>query len=242
MNIFNIHIEFNSERFQQRIEELIITRQKGYVCVVDMNVIALAQEDLNYQRIVREATINTCDGSSIAMLANRIYHANYQAYNGPDIFEYYIEKPYKHLLIGNTKEKVDQIKRIVKERGHDVNLIHLDVPFLPVEKFDYQHIANQISKIQPDIIWVSLGAPKQEFFMAKILPYLDSGILFGIGAAFNFYTGDLHNNKKEVGGLRFIWLERLFLEPKKQWSRLSRFLRVLPKMYLEEKRKANLQR
>ena len=59
------------------------------------------------------------------------------------------------------------------------------------------------------------------------------------GAAFNFYTGDLHNNKKEIGGLRFIWLERIFKEPKKQILRMGKFLLAVPKMYLEEKKRAN---
>ena len=87
-------------------------------------------------------------------------------------------------------------------------------------------------------MWVSLGAPKQEKFIAKIFPYVEQGVLFGIGAAFNFYTGDLHNNKKEIGGLRFIWLERIFKEPKKQLKRVFGYLMTVPKMYIEEKRKA----
>ena len=66
--------------------------------------------------------------------------------------------------------------------------------------------------------------------------------MFGIGAAFDFYTGDLHNNKKEIGGLRFIWLERIFKEPKKQLSRVGKFLLMMPKMYFEEKKKAKVLR
>ena len=62
--------------------------------------------------------------------------------------------------------------------------------------------------------------------------------IFGIGAAFNFYTGDLHNNKKEIGGLRFIWLERIFKEPKKQLKRFGRAIGVFPKMYWEERKRA----
>lgn len=242
MNIFNIHLEFDPMKFQQTIENQIARKEKAYVCVVDMNVIAVAQKDLNYQKIVREATINTCDGSSLAMMANRIYGTNFHAYNGPDVFEHYIEKPYKHLLIGNTEVKVEQIKKIMEEKGICVDLTHLDVPFVPVDLFDYEGIAKQINEIQPEIIWVSLGAPKQEIFMSKILPYINSGVMFGIGAAFNFYTGDLHNNKRELGVLRLIWLERLFKEPKKQWSRVTRFLSVLPKMYREEKKKAKQQK
>lgn len=237
MNIFNTHIEFTPEIFRKTIEEYIISKQKAYVCVVDASVISRVQTDMNFRNIVNNANINTCDGSSIAMLANKIYKTNYQAYNGPEIFEYYIERPYKHLLIGNTIEKVNQIKEKVKSKGLSINLAHIDVPFVPVEQFDYDSISKEINSIQPDIIWVSLGNPKQETFMNNIFPYIKSGVMFGIGAAFNFYTGDLHNNKSNIGGLRFIWLERLFSEPKKQWNRVWLYLKVLPKMYFEERKK-----
>ena len=67
-------------------------------------------------------------------------------------------------------------------------------------------------------------------------------MLFGIGAAINFYTGDLHNNKKEFCGLRLIWLERILKESKKQskkqLNRLLGYLLAAPKMYFEEKRMA----
>ena len=238
MNIFNIHIEFNSLVFRDIVERHIKEKKKAYVCVVDANVITIAQKDLKYREIVNNATVNTCDGSSIAMMANKIYGTDYHAYNGPELFEYYIERPYKHLLVGNTAAKVEQIKAKVKDKGLNLDMQHVDVPFVPVEEFDYSTIAKQINKLKPDIVWVSLGAPKQETFISNIFPYIEQGVLFGIGAAFNFYTGDLHNNKKEIGGLRFIWLERVFKEPKKQLKRVGGYFLAMPKMYFDEKRKA----
>lgn len=238
MNIFNIHIEFDSKVFCRTIENFITKKQKAYVCVVDANVITMVQKNQKYREIVNNANINTCDGSSISKMANSIYGTSYSAFNGPELFEYYIERPYKHILVGNTQEKVAQIKARVAEKGLDLDMKHIDVPFVPVEEFDYPAIAKQINELKPDIVWVSLGAPKQETFIHNIFPYIEQGVLFGIGAAFNFYTGDLHNNKKEFFGLRFIWLERIFKEPKKQLKRVGKFLLVVPKMYLEEKRKA----
>lgn len=237
MNVFNIHIEFDSSVFCDTIERHIERREKAYACVVDANVITIAQRDKDYRSIVLGATINTCDGSSIAKMVNSIYGTNYRAFNGPDLFEHYIEQPYKHLLLGNTAAKVEQIKQKVREKGKKVDLQHLDVPFVSVEQFNYEEIASQINGIKPDIIWVSLGAPKQELFISKIFPYIESGVLFGIGAAFNFYTGDLHNNKTEIGGLRLIWLERICKEPRKQIKRVGRFLMSAPKMYYDERRK-----
>lgn len=238
MNIFNIHIEFDSKVFCRTVEDYIAKKKKAYVCVVDANVITMAQKNLKYREIVNNASINTCDGSSISKMANSIYGTNYSAFNGPELFEYYIERPYKHVLVGNTLQKVAQIKEKVAEKGLELDMTHVDVPFVPVEKFDYPAIAKQINELKPDIVWVSLGAPKQETFIHNIFPYIEQGVLFGIGAAFNFYTGDLHNNKKELLGLRFIWLERIFKEPKKQLKRVGKFLLVVPKMYLEERGRA----
>lgn len=242
MDVFNINIEFDSQVLRNTIEKHIEEQKKAYVCVIDGNIITLVQKDLKYREIINQATINTCDGSSIAMMVNKIYGTNYSAYSGPDIFEHYIEKPYKHILLGNTAKKVEQIKAKVKEKGLDLDMQHVDVPFVPVEEFDYEGIARQINDIKPDIVWVSLGAPKQEKFIANIFPYINQGVFFGIGAAFNFYTGDLHNNKKEVGGVRLIWLERVFKEPKKQLKRVGNYLLAMPKMYWEEKKRAKRKR
>lgn len=240
MDVFNIHIEFDSKVFRDTIEKHIREKIRAYVCVVDANVITIAQKNLRYRNIVKNATINTCDGSSISKMVNSIYGTKYSAYNGPELFEYYIERPYKHVLLGNRASKVEQIKAKVREKGLELDMQHVDVPFVSVDQFDYEGIAKQINEIKPDIVWVSLGAPKQEMFISNIFPYIEQGVLFGIGAAFNFYTGDLHNNKKEIGGLRFIWLERIFKEPKKQLKRVFGYMLAVPKMYWEEKEKAKM--
>lgn len=237
MDVFNIKIEFDPKVLRGTIERHIGEKRKAYVCVVDANVLTIAQKDLKYREIVRNATVNTCDGSSISRMVNKIYGTDYHAYNGPEVFEYYIERPYKHVLLGNKASKVEQIKAKVREKGIELDMQHVDVPFVPVEEFDYGSIAKQINELKPDIVWVSLGAPKQETFISNIFPYVNQGVFFGIGAAFNFYTGDLHNNKKELGGLRLIWLERVFKEPKKQLRRVWNYLVMMPRIYRKEKEK-----
>ena len=62
-------------------------------------------------------------------------------------------------------------------------------------------------------------------------------VMFGIGAAFNYYVGAINEPKMQIGGLRFIWLQRIFEEPKKQIRRCWHFLTVIPKVKREEKRK-----
>ena len=238
---FNIFLEFNHKVFYSFIEDAIQYRKKGYVCVVDANVLTMAQNNLQYQHVLNNSLINTCDGSSIATLASWVHHQKYRALNGPEIFEYFIEKDYKHLFLGSTQEITDQIKEVlICKNMKEINIQAISLPFMPVESFDYQSIANKINKIEPDIIWVSLGAPKQEIFMNKIEPLLNHGVLFGIGAAFNFYIGKLTALGFKIGSLRFIWSNRLFNEPQKIAPRVISYILSLPALYLGEKKRKQI--
>ena len=238
---FNIFLEFNHKVFYSFIEDAIQYRKKGYVCVVDANVLTMAQNNLQYQHVLNNSLINTCDGSSIATLASWVHHQKYRALNGPEIFEYFIEKDYKHLFLGSNKEITDNIKEVlIFKNMNDINIQVIPLPFRSVENFDYQLIANKINKIEPDIIWVSLGAPKQEIFMNKLEPLINNGVLFGIGAAFNFYIGKLNAIGFKIGSLRFIWLNRLFNEPRKIAKRLLPYILSLPELYLEEKKRKRI--
>ena len=96
-------MEFNHEKFRYMIEKCIVKKNKGYICVVDGNVLSQTYLYPNYGNVVRNAFVNTCDSGYIAKMANDIYGTKYTSFNGPMIFEEYIEKPYKQLLLGNTE-------------------------------------------------------------------------------------------------------------------------------------------
>lgn len=244
MEIFNIRIEFDHGVFRKVIEDCVLSKGKGYVCVVDANVLAMAHDNLEYREIVKNSYVNTCDGSSLATMVNRIYGTKYRAFNGPDVFAEYVERSdIKQLLLGNTEEKFNQIKKKLTAEGKgSSHLVYMPLPFATIDEFDYSGIANAINEINPDFVWVSLGAPKQENFMVRILPFLSKGLLFGIGAAFNFYVGDIAQPKFHIGSFRFIWLDRIFREPKKQLKRLGQVLLKYPVIYREEKKKAKVRK
>ncbi len=236
---FGINLEFDSKKIFRFISQNIDQKQKGYVCFVDMNVLSIAQKNIEYKKILNNSNINSCDGSSIAWLAGLIYRKKFKSLNGPEIFNFYIENnKYKQLLLGNTEVVVDKIRQKIMNKGINTDYIYsLSLPFCSVDDFDYKMIAQEINNIQPDIIWVSLGAPKQEIFMSKLLPYLNNGLMFGIGAAFNFYIGDINIPIIHIGSLRFIWISRLIREPKKQIKRILPFIKLIPKLYIKELKK-----
>lgn len=237
MKVFEIEIEFDRNKLHRCIDDCILDGRKGYVCFVDANVLSIARKDEAYLKILQGAMMNSCDGGSIATMVNRIHGTNVRAYNGPDLFENYISRSeFKQLLLGNTEEKFQMIVEELKHRGlSSEHISHLPVPFAKVEEFDYGDIAKKVDEIDADIIWVSLGAPKQEMFMVKLLPYVKRGVMFGIGAAFNFYIGEIIQPKFHLGAFRFIWLDRIYREPRKQLKRVWKILRAMPMLYWDER-------
>jgi UDP-N-acetyl-D-mannosaminuronic acid transferase (WecB/TagA/CpsF family) len=81
-NYFGINLEFDSNKIHQLIAKAISSNQKGYVCVVDGNVLTIAQKNQVYCTIVNNSLVNACDGSSIAWLAGKIYKKDFRALTG----------------------------------------------------------------------------------------------------------------------------------------------------------------
>lgn len=241
MNVFNIDIEFDRNRLHQLVNNCVGEGGKGYICFVDATMLSIARKDQRCLSVLQQSLANSCDGGSIAAIVNKIYHTRVRAYNGPDFFENMIRlSQYRQLLLGSTEDVFQKVKGELLHRGLSVDHIsHLPVPFARVDDFDYPAIAAAVNARNPDLIWVSLGAPKQELFMSRLLPYIQRGVLLGVGAAFNFYIGHNVQPRFHLGALRFIWLDRIYREPRKQLKRVGKILITLPRLYLDERTRSN---
>lgn len=239
---FDIHLEFSHTKIENIIEDAIKHKTKGYVCVVDGNVLAQSTKNIFYKDIINGSIVNTCDGSSIAMIAGLIHKQKFSTYTGPDIFAKYIKENCKQYFLGNTEENLKRLKTMFLDFGYNITQFKFEsLPFRNVEDFDYSKIATNIKEFAPDIIWVSLGAPKQEIFISKLYPFIEKGILFAIGAAFNLFLGE-KENKRAPGIMRNMhleWLYRTIQEPRRVGKRALSYLILLPILIFKELKRTN---
>ncbi len=239
---FNVKLEFDKNKVDQVIEETIQNKGKGYVCSIESNNLTVANKNKEFSNVVNSALVNICDGSILAKILGKIHKEKYSSYIGADLFINYVQKKkYKQYFLGNTPEVLMGLKNNLSKIDPRIqNMPFVELPFRKVEDFDYEQIAADINKYQPDIIWVSLGAPKQEFFMYNLLPYLTSGVMFGFGAIFNFNAGTGHVKRAPKWMLRFKleWLYRAVEEPKKNIPRYWSFIKILPTLIRNEKSKS----
>ena len=234
---FNVKLEFDHDKVDQIIHDTIINNEKGYLCSVEGNVLAVANSNTEFKTVVNNSLVNICDGYSIALLASKIHKKKLDTYIGADLFIKYIKMArYKSFFLGNTPEVLDGLKTNLLQ--YDPNISHMrfeTLPFKNVEDFNYPEIAKRINENNPDIIWVSLGAPKQEFFMSMLQPHLNRGVMFGFGAIFNFNSGVNNARAPKIFlKLKLEWVYRLFKEPKKQFQKFKMYTKVLPSLIYNE--------
>lgn len=241
---FNINFEFDQKVVDSIIIDHIENKKPGYVCSLDGNNISNAQHNNSHLNIINESIVCNCDSSWIPVILNVIHGTNYSNYCGTDLFIKYIRmKKFRHFFLGSTPEVLNRLKVNLSKIDTKINNMRFEtLPFRGVEDFDYQGIGNMINNDGPDIIWVSLGAPKQEQFMNRLLPFLKKGVMFGFGAIFNVYAEmpGLKRAPKLIVKLKLEWLYRLFQEPNKQIKRNLFFLKFLPGMIKYEVKRRNV--
>jgi N-acetylglucosaminyldiphosphoundecaprenol N-acetyl-beta-D-mannosaminyltransferase len=234
-NYFGINFMFNRLEIHKLINKQISIKQKGYVCVVDGNVVTHSFKYPKFNEILNNSMLNLCDGSSIALLAGLIHNKKLSAYTGPEIFSKYLKENYRQCFIGNTPENLSKIKSKMISLDYNTDLFKfIPLPFQDVEDFEYQGISKEVNDFKPDMIWVSLGAPKQEYFISKLFPSIEQGILFAIGAAFNFFLVEKKKDNSILEKSNLVWLSRVLKEPKRVGGRALDYLFILPKLILKE--------
>ena len=234
---FNINYEFDKKEVHRRIGE----EQKGYICVADGVVMNTANRDPEYLKVVNGSLFSICDSSWVPVYLKSIYGVKYEQYCGSEIFKDIISsRKYRMIFMGTSQATLDGLRNELKKMNPDVERMQfVELPFRKVEDFDYPEIAKMIEEDGAKIIWVALGAPKQERFMNLLLPHLNQGVMLGVGAAFKFYSGTEERRCPawmQKCHLEFVY--RIMQDPKKQLKRCFWILWTLPGLYLGEVKRA----
>lgn len=230
---FNINYEFDKAEVHRQIE----AAQKGYICVADGVVMNNANRNDDYLKVVNGGLFAICDSSWVPLYLKTIYGIKYEQYCGADIFRDIVSaRKYRMIFMGTNQKTLDGLQKEIMALNPDVkDMKFIELPFRDVEDFDYPGIAKMIEEDGAKIIWVALGAPKQERFMNRLLPHLKSGVMLGVGAVFKFYSGtDESRCPKWIQKNHMEFLYRIYQDPKKQLKRCFWIVATLPKLYFEE--------
>ncbi len=238
---FNIKFEPDSGKVLAEIDRRVREPDNaGWICVADGNILAMVHNDLEYRKVVEGAMFSIVDSSWVPVFVKRLYGYDWKQYCGSQIFDDITRmKKYRMCFVGGSRTVLDALKSNLTEIDPAISSMKfMELPFCSVEEFDYESISAEINADSPDIIWLSLGAPKQEKFAAKLVPMLKRGVVIPVGAVFNFRSGlGIKRAPQWMVRHHMEFVYRIFSEPGKQLRRCWLILRTYPKIYLKEKQK-----
>lgn len=241
---FNIRYEFDRKTVWERIDRQVKEGKADYICVADGVILDHANRNPEYLKVVNGGMFAICDSSYVPLYLKWIYGKRYEQYCGSQIFRDIVAgRKYRMIFMGTSQETLDGLRNRLAEMNPEVKeMKFIELPFRKVEDFDYQEIARTIEEDGADIVWVALGAPKQEIFMSLLKPHLKRGVMIAVGAAFKFYSGtDVQRAPEWMVKHHLEFVHRIYKEPKKQLKRCWGIVSTLPGLLWGEWRRSKKQ-
>ncbi len=190
--------------------------RRGYICLGTAHGLTEARRDPELRQIYNAAWLTTPDGMPLVWLGPRGVERVY----GPDLMLAVCDAGravgLRHSFVGGAPGVADDLKQKLITRFPGLEVVHtFSPPFRPLEAAELATLRAEITRTRPDVIWVGLGTPKQEKFMAAHWPLLDAGVLIGVGAAFDFHSGRVPQAPRWMQRSGLEWLFRLGTEPRR---------------------------
>jgi N-acetylglucosaminyldiphosphoundecaprenol N-acetyl-beta-D-mannosaminyltransferase len=212
------------QRTASLIDARIRNGGKGYVCLTGVHGIMEAQRDPSVKSIFHEALLVAPDGMPTVWMGHMQGFPAMQRVFGPDLMIEIIGgeefRTCVHFFCGGEPGVAECLRDAMLRRFPWVKISGTySPPFRPMTTLEESELEAEVRSLRPDIIWVGLSTPKQERFMARYLPMLDTRLMIGVGAAFLFHTGAIQDSPKWVKRAGLQWLHRLSQEPARLWRR-----------------------
>ena len=224
-NILGVKINAIDMKFAlEYIDQSILGKKKTYICVTPAHGVMECQKKPGLRRIFNNSGLTTPDGMSIVWILRLKGHRDVGRVYGPDLMLAVCERssfqPYRHYLYGSTEKVIDKLRKSLETKFKELKIVgSYSPPFRQLTPEENSIVVSKINSSNPDIVWVGLGSPKQEQWMAENAQKLTASVLIGVGAAFDFLSGEKRQAPYWMQRSGTEWLFRLSTEPKRLWKR-----------------------
>jgi N-acetylglucosaminyldiphosphoundecaprenol N-acetyl-beta-D-mannosaminyltransferase len=219
VNIAAINMEWLLKFTHKNIKAL----SGDYICVSNVHTTVTSYEDEEYCAVQNGGIMAIPDGGPLSSVGKSRGHKNMQRTTGPsymgEIFKVSEEYGYRHYFYGSTDETLEKMKKALEKEFPGLQIAGMfSPPFRPMTEEEDQAIVEQINETQPDFLWIGLGAPKQEKWMAAHQGKVE-GLMVGVGAGFDYYAGNIDRAPIWMQNSNLEWLFRLIQDPKRLFGR-----------------------
>ncbi len=211
------------------IDASVAARARGYVCVAAVHTVMEAREDPALRAALAGASFTVPDGQPLVWALRALGHDLRARVYGPELMARACERAAasgqrQFLYGGRGEEALQQLSERLRARFAGLTiagtLAHRFEP--PPSEAELDAIAARIDAARPDVVWVGIGVPRQEKWMAAMRARLEAPVLVGVGAAFDFHAGLVPQAPAWMQSRGLEWAFRLRQEPRRLWRRYAR--------------------
>jgi N-acetylglucosaminyldiphosphoundecaprenol N-acetyl-beta-D-mannosaminyltransferase len=206
------------------IDGWIRRRDRQYVCLATVHGVMECQRDPSLRSIFNASGLTTPDGMPLVWLGWLRGLRHVRRVYGPDLMLAVcgrsVRRGYRHYFYGGAPGVAERLAARLRERFPELRIAGTYTPpFRAMTADEDAEAVREINRAGPDIVWVGLGSPKQDRWMAAHVGRLTASVLIGVGAAFDFHAARKRQAPRWIqrGGLE--WLFRLGQEPRRLWRR-----------------------
>lgn len=222
---FGTYISWICQKHQLKlVDKLIREKTSKYVTYSNVHVVVTCKKDKRFRESINNAFIASPDGKPLKVVGRLKGAKCIEKCSGPDMMKQIIEmgldKGYTHYFFGSTEDTLKKLNVKLKKLYPNIIIVgSYSPPFRQLTNKEDEQIVNKINRLSPDCIWVGLGAPKQELWMYNHRNVFKKGVMFGVGAAFDFHAGTLKRAPLWMQKSGLEWFYRLSKEPGRLWKR-----------------------
>jgi N-acetylglucosaminyldiphosphoundecaprenol N-acetyl-beta-D-mannosaminyltransferase len=217
-NILGVHVAVtNMDETITYISSNLEQLRGDYICVSNVHTTVTAYDNPDYMTIQNEAALVLPDGKPLSVVSQKRGFPEAERVTGPDLMHELFsgDNGYRHFFYGGTQQTLDTLKEKLLDRYPHIQIAGMiSPPFRPLtEEEDEAYIA-AINASGADIVWVGLGAPKQERYMYAHRGRF-GGVMIGVGAGFAYHAGLIRRAPQWMQRIGMEWFYRLLQDPKR---------------------------
>lgn len=228
-NILGVGVSaINMDQALLCMEGWVKSRSAHYVCVTPAHAVMDIYRDDNLRKIYNQSGLTTPDGMAIVWLLKWYGHSHVERVYGPNLLlavcAQSVQKGYRHYFYGAAEGVPQALSEKLRKRFPGLQVVGEESPpFRPLTAQEDADVVDRIRKAQPDFLWVGIGSPRQEEWIFDHLQALGVPVLVGVGAAFDFLSGNKPQAPRWMQRSGLEWLFRLMSEPRRLWRRYLKY-------------------
>ena len=216
-------VSFDLIDYESVFEKIKTWRSTGthsYITITNPYSVMMCRKNSKMAQAHTLAGLTLPDGIGIILAANILGFPHCGRVTGPELMlkvcDWGREYGMRHFFYGGSKEVAKLLGENLTQKFPSLEIAGVYSPgHKKIGEKESEDVINMINASKPDILWVGLGAPKQEIWMLDHLDKINSAVMIGVGAAFDFHSGNAKWAPKAFRKKGLEWLWRLILEPKR---------------------------